>query len=144
MTPAQNQPTPLLRRLGGIFYDSLLAGAVVFIAYVFIYMTLRANGLGDVQADSPLSRVLFAYNIFVTFMYFSWFWTHGGQTPGMKIWKLRVENTQGGQINILEAIARFGFALLLPIISQLWSLIDKDKLALHDRLSATRLVFLEH
>ncbi len=137
------QATPLLRRLAGILYDTFLAGAVVVLVAMITLFVLQVNGLGEVQPDSPLSHLLFAYYLFILFVYFSWFWTHGGQTPGMKVWKLRVENMQGGQINILESIARFGFALLLPIISQLWSLFDHDKLALHDKLSATRLVYID-
>jgi len=142
MTPKQNQPVTLLRRLGGIFYDALLAGSVIFIIAAITLTILTINGLGNIQPDSPLSHVLFVYYIFIAFLYFAGFWTHGGQTPAMKIWKMRVENMQGGQINSLESVARFGFALVLPVVSQLWSLLDKEGLALHDRLSQTRLVHL--
>ena len=142
MTPTQNQPVTLPRRLGGIIYDTFLAGSVVFIIAAITLTILTINGLGKIQPDSPLSHVLFTFYIFIMFIYFSGFWTHGGQTPAMKIWKIRVENMQGQQINHLEAIARFGFALILPIISQLWSLFDKEGLALHDRLSQTRLVYI--
>ncbi len=138
-----SQIAPFRRRLLGMIYDTILAGGtVVFVAIITLFI-LQVNGMGEVQPDSPLSHLLFAYYLLVLFIYFAWFWTHGGQTPGMKIWKLRVETMQGRPINILEAIARFGFALLLPVISQLWSLIDKDKLALHDRLSATRLIWIQ-
>lgn len=142
MNSAQHPPVTLLRRLGGIFYDTLLVISVIFLVHVVTYMTLRATGVGEIHPDSDLSHAIFVFYILVALIYFVGFWTHGGQTPAMKIWKMRVENRQGGQINHLDAIARFGFALLLPVVSQLWSLFDKDRLALHDRLSHTRLVYI--
>lgn len=153
MAPTQNKPVTLIRRLGGIFYDTLLAGSIVFIIAAITLTILTINDLdniqpdkpliGSIQPDSPLSHVIFTYYILITFIYFAGFWTHGGQTPAMKIWKMRVENMQGEQINMLESVARFVFALVLPLVSQLWSLFDKEGLALHDRLSQTRLVHLK-
>jgi uncharacterized RDD family membrane protein YckC len=141
-TTTDYQTASLLRRLGGIVYDTFLVFSFVAVIAAITLFILQANGMQAIQPDSPLSRVFFMYYIFLTFGFFSWFWTHGGQTLGMRAWKLRVVNLQNRPINILEALARFGFALFLPIISQLWSLIDKQGLALHDRLSNTKLIYI--
>lgn len=142
MASTKNQPISLSRRFGGILYDTLIAGSVVFIIAAITLLILQLNGMGEVKSNTTLSNMLFLYYLFIAYVFFTWFWMHGGQTVGMKAWKIRVENMQGRPINIIEATARFGFALLLPVVSQLWSLFDKDKMALHDRLSRTRLTYI--
>ena len=142
MASTTNQSITLLRRLGGILYDTLIAGSVVFIIAAITLFILQVNGMGEVKPNSTLSNMLFLYYLFIAYVFFTWFWTHGGQTVGMKAWKIRVENMQGRPINMIEATARFGFALFLPVISQLWCLIDRDKMALHDRLSRTKLTYI--
>jgi uncharacterized RDD family membrane protein YckC len=130
------------RRLGGIAYDALLAGSFVLIISAITHVILTARGMGGVEPGSTLSRILFLYYIFLTFGFFHWFWTHDGATLGMRAWKIRVVTLENGRLNLMHSLARFGFAALLPVVSQLWSLVDKDKLALHDRLSGTKLIYL--
>jgi len=138
-SPYQN--ASFLRRLGGIVYDLCLVISFVAVIAAITLFILQANGLKDIEPDSTLSRVFFLYYLFLSFAFFAWFWTHGGQTLGMRAWKMRVVTLQDTPLNIFDALARFGFGLCLPIVSQLWSLVDKQGLALHERLSGTKLVY---
>jgi uncharacterized RDD family membrane protein YckC len=61
----------------------------------------------------------------------------------MKTWRIRLETTAGGRITPLQALMRMSLATIgYPAmgITILWSLIDRDRQFLHDRLSGTRLV----
>ncbi|MGB5613384.1 MAG: RDD family protein, partial [Sedimenticolaceae bacterium] len=78
--------------------------------------------------------------------FFSWFWTHGGQTLGMRAWRLKLLDSEGDPVTLKLSLIRLGAALLsaLPLgLGYLWVLIDRDGLAWHDRLSRTRLVVLK-
>lgn len=118
-------------------YDTLIVFALVFIA-TFILMQvfggeLNATGKGMLQ----LSAVLIAY------LYFGGFWTHGGQTVGMRAWRFRVADPNGASINWQRATLRFLAAILSWVsfgLGFLWALWDKEGFTWHDRLSNSRLV----
>ena len=96
---------PVIKRLLAIFYDSLLLIAVLFLAMVAL---LLISGGYPFQAGNPL---ITTYLLVVSFMFFGWFWTHGGQTLGMRAWKLRVQQYTGEAIKWWQAIIRFVTAL---------------------------------
>ena len=96
---------PLIKRLLAIFYDSFLLIAVLFLA---IALLLLISGGYQFQSSNPL---ITAYLLVVSFIFFGWFWTHGGQTLGMRAWKLRVQPNTGEAITWRQAAVRFVTAL---------------------------------
>ena len=40
-------------------------------------------------------------------LYFSWFWSHGGQTLAMKAWHIRLVRADGSPVPIGRAMARY-------------------------------------
>jgi len=118
-------------------YDSLLLMAILFVA------TGVAVALNQGQA---VSHPLYYLSLLaITYVFFCWFWTHGGQTLGMRTWRLQLETESGTDMTWSHAGKRFVYATisLLPFGAGLiWQLLDSDRLALHDRLSASRIVFL--
>jgi uncharacterized RDD family membrane protein YckC len=70
-------------------------------------------------------------------------WIRSGQTLGMRAWRLRVVNDAGLRLNAISALLRFvcGFLAWPPAaLGVLWLYLDPDHLAIHDRLSRTRVV----
>jgi uncharacterized RDD family membrane protein YckC len=131
-------PAGLARRLAAMFYDALLVAALWFIA---VLVLLPFTG-GDAV---PWPNFLRLWLLAVTFAFFGGFWTHGGQTLGMKTWRVRVERFDGGPLTWRDAALRYVAALvsLAPAGFGLWWMVfDRDRLALHDRLSRTRLVVI--
>src|SRR3546814_15221118 len=45
--------------------------------------------------------------------FFGWFWTHGGQTLGMRVWRVRVRRDNGDSLNWVSAAVRYGGMLLV-------------------------------
>jgi uncharacterized RDD family membrane protein YckC len=124
----------LLPRLGAALYDSLLLGAIFFAATAAVAPAMP-------QDHVPAGALWFqAYLIALTFLFYGWFWTHGGQTLGMRAWRLRVTRTDGRSFDWKAAAWRFAWAWLawLSIIGLLLCL--RDGRALHDRLSRTDVV----
>ncbi len=130
----------LFHRLAAMFYDSLLLLAILFGATL---LALPFNDGQAVQANNPLFS---SYLLVVSFFFFGWFWMHGGQTLGMRAWRLRLTRIDGKPLSWWHVLLRFMTAipsLLLGGIGYWWMLIDKKHLAIHDRISETMIEQLE-
>jgi uncharacterized RDD family membrane protein YckC len=127
----------LLRRLGAIFYDSLLLTALVFVATAVITLPF-----GNPRGVWLLIFQVFLFEI-IPLIFFCWFWVRGGQTLGMRAWRLKLVSMDGESIGWQKAIKRHFSAILSLLafgLGFIWVVLDSDKLAWHDRLSRTRLI----
>ncbi|MEE9396648.1 MAG: RDD family protein [Methylococcales bacterium] len=128
----------LLRRLAALFYDSFLLLAILFFATAIILPFNEGEALVSGQILYSL------YLLLVTFLFFGWFWTHGGQTLGMRAWKIKLCSQQTHRsLNWQQATIRFLAALvsLIPLgAGFFWIMIDRDKLSWHDRFSKTIII----
>ena len=80
-----------------------------------------------------------------TAVFFITSWLRGGQTLGMRAWRLRVELESGEPLDARAGIVRFIGGLLSFLtggLGLLWLWIDRDELTWHDRLAGTRVVVL--
>ena len=131
-------PAGLIRRLVAMFYDALLLISVLFVATALALLVAR----GELDYHNPFFRT---YLFLIWFLFFAWFWTHGGQTLGMQAWKLRLQRMDGGPISLWQALLRFLVAfpsLLLFGLGMLWMLVDRDRMTWHDRFSESVVVRL--
>src|SRR5687768_18223565 len=130
----------LWRRLLSMIYELLILVAVLFIASFVFHLVFR-------DTSSVFFRPAFQlYLLVVAGIYFTWFWTHGGQTLPMQTWKLRVISADGGGLYLKQALARYLFAVIGIFLlggGILWALFDREGLFLHDRLAGTRIVRIE-
>ena len=86
-------------------YDGLLLMAVLLVASALALMVNRGE---PVEPGNPLMS---GYLLGVTFVFFAWFWTHGGQTLGMKAWRLKLVHLDGSPLTWRDALLRFLTAL---------------------------------
>ena len=80
----------------------------------------------------------FGYLLFV--VYFAWFHSHGGQTAGKAIMKIKVVRLSGEEVSFWRAFLRaFGYYIsMLPLcIGFLWALWDGKRQTWHDKLAGT-------
>lgn len=127
------------RRLGAMVYDAFLLFAILAIASALI--VIPAGGADSPLVQSPFFRI---YLYAVSLVFFGWFWTHGGQTLGMRSWKIRVirnDNLPLGWDSVLLRYLMATISLCLLGLGFLWILFDKDNLAWHDQVSKTRVIF---
>jgi uncharacterized RDD family membrane protein YckC len=81
----------------------------------------------------------------VTLGFYGAFWTRRGQTLGMAAWRIAIERDDGRLPGWRDTAVRLALAALswLPAgLGYWWMLVDRDRLAWHDRLSHTRIVLL--
>lgn len=140
------RPVSFLRRLGAMFYDTLLAGATVLIVNgILAAVVAHQLGLPEIAPGSTLAKLFAILHFLVIFAFFGWFWTHGGQTLGMRAWKIRVESYDGRELTWQQAFFRYMAAIMSWAflgVGFLIALFDPDKLTWHDRFSRTRLNYI--
>lgn len=125
------------RRFASALYDVLMVAALVLVA-TFPFLAI----FGDSTAGWR-RHVLQLWVIAVAGAYFTWFWTHGGQTLPMKTWKLKLVRGDGARVSVWRALHRYLLAVLGLLalgLGFLWALLDRDRQFLHDRLAGTALV----
>lgn len=141
----------LIRRFAAMFYDFLLCVALLIVV-TFIYKLILMGFYGEAQlkqmsdagaldGDPLLSTLLFLS----LFGFFAKFWTHNGQTLGMQVWGLRIQNHDGSAISLWQALLRFLVAIgswLLCGLGFFWVLWDKEKRSWHDIYSESQVVQL--
>lgn len=129
---------PLWRRLAAIVYDTIVVSGL------FIFDTLIAHALVGTAIQQGLPKAAFqTVLLFTAFAYFAYFWTHGGQTTGMKAWRIQVRNADASRfISINQALLRFMVAIpagLLGGLGFLWMLFDPRRMTWHDRYSESQM-----
>ncbi|MDT8451296.1 MAG: RDD family protein [Gammaproteobacteria bacterium] len=135
-------PVTLLRRLMAIFYDFFLLTAILFLA------TALVNAINQGRAIDPDSRYILLFDLYlvsIIFFYFGWFWTHGGQTLGMKTWKIKLISNDSDNVNWKQVLIREITAVISWLCLGLgffWSLFDKKRRSWHDMTSRTTLIDL--
>lgn len=133
----------LLRRLTAMLYDLLLVVAVV--AGVFALALAVQVKLLD-SADHVLHPVVAqALTVASVYGFFIGFWLVGGQTLGMRAWRIKLVDFSGEPPTLGKAILRCCGATLSGAcmgLGYLWCLIDRRNRYWHDYLSRTELILL--
>ena len=91
---AGQTPAGLPRRLAAVVYDSLLlAGVLVVATALAVGLTVAVIGSAAFQAHNPLPGNPFfrTYLLLVCFFFYAGFWVYGGQTLGLRAWRLRIQ-----------------------------------------------------
>ena len=143
MTPA-DAPAPSTgarlvgRRLLALLYDVFPAAGLWFlVAAVFVVVH------GDAVTGGTLGLLEFAALWMVTGAYAVASWRRGGQTLGMRPWRLRVVGGDGGRPPVRALLVRYAVgnvSLLLGGLGFWWAWADRGGLTWHDRASNTRMV----
>lgn len=155
MTTSQSfRRAGFFRRLAAMLYDTLIASAVAVCAalvIIVILVVLLHNGLLDMQGFEHSSEVIqqsVVYRSLIQFWmlawvtgFFLWFWKNGGQTLGMRAWRLRIYTTDDKPMGYARTFVRLitslaGLGTLLVLFD--W----KSKLALQDRIAHTQVLHL--
>ena len=131
-------PAGIVRRLAAMFYDTLLLLAVLLVAVALALMLSR----GTFTYHNPFFRTLL---FLLCFLFYTWFWLHGGQTLGLRTWRMRLQRRDGGPVTLWQATLRFMLAipsLALGGLGFFWMLFDRHRQTLYDRLTGTEVVLL--
>ena len=138
------------RRIGAMIYDALIASAIFAIAHFLGFaitvglVWIGAISLGEHADYAEYLNQSGIYKVYLGLCvcaFFIYFWSQGGQTLGMRAWRLRIQNEDGTCITVTQAIIRlatatFGIGNLLVLMDR------KQKLALQDHMAHCVMVVL--
>ena len=133
----------LFKRLATIIYDGLIVVAILFlssaIAMAVVGAILGAEAITERQVliSNP---VYSAWLVLCWFSYYAWCWRKGGQTLGMKAWRLKLITTDNNKITYSNALLRF-FSSLLGL-AHFWVLLP-GKRGWQDIISQTNIIVLK-
>lgn len=120
-------PATAFKRALAIIYDGLISIAVLLVA-TWIY-TMIAGWItgwdqyeqmaeaGQLSGDPGLTFTLFL----VLYLFFGYFWTRIGQTLGMQVWRVRIENLDGTPVSWSQALRRYVTAAAVIFLTLLAS-----------------------
>jgi uncharacterized RDD family membrane protein YckC len=139
----QAQVPSLARRLAALLYDLIvLFGMLLFATMLVIIPASTLSGV-EVQLNGWLLILFRIYLVAVSYGFFAYFWIHGGQTLGMRAWRLCLIQDNGHPLSLAATWRRLLWSTLIPApVGLLLIPFDSSGLAPHDRLSHTRPVLL--
>ena len=139
----QAQPAPVGWRLLALVYDLF---PVLALAFAGSAVMLLLRGGTPVPPGSWASWGELALVWAVTGVYAVVSWRRGGQTLGMRPWRLKVLRADGQPAGTKALLLRFAVATLSLAaggLGFLWTFVDRERRAWHDLASGTVLVRLE-
>lgn len=96
----------LARRLAAFVYEGVLLFGVVMIAGLLYSLVTQ-------QRHAIEGRIgMMVYLFVVLGVYFTWFWSHGGQTVAMKAWHIRLRTADDQPVSMRRAWVRYLLAWL--------------------------------
>ena len=120
-------PATTLKRALAIIYDGLISIAVLLVvtwAYTMVAGWItgwdryeQMAEAGQLSGDPGLTFVLFL----VLYLFFAYFWTRLGQTLGMQVWRVRIENLDGTSVSWTQALIRYVTAAAVIFLALLAS-----------------------
>ena len=149
MTSHPDTPRALIGwRLLALLYDFFPALALWMVAGAIFTVGYQLAGHGAreyIAAFSALQWLLWLVCWLLTGTYAIASWRRGGQTLGMRPWRLRVAGIDGAPATLSALRIRYAVGTLSVLAAGLgfwWAWLDRDGLTWHDRASGTRLVRL--
>lgn len=165
--PAMRAPATLRRRLAAMVYELLIVVAIAFlVGLVFVLVYAAVTGAEGALRIRGGARALLQLAVLAALaVYFVWSWRLGRTLP-MKTWSLELVGRDGRPVATRAAVVRFavaacvfvpalvaalelrrdsaspwGWAALAPLAVALgWSLLDRERRTLWDRISGTQLL----
>lgn len=122
--------------LFAFFYDAFLLFALWFVSALPFVLW---QGAGFEQ--DPVKLLAFqTYLLAITYVYLTYFWTLNGQTPGLRVWHLRLLTQDDHLMSRYQANLRFLSGILLFTIGWIGLFLPPVKQTLQDRISKTKIV----
>lgn len=143
------------QRLVAYLIDNAILGAIYAVLSVIVGTALGLGGFitpdGGVSTNDPLNALtslvtlIYAFILWALhFLYFGYFFSTGGRTPGKRIMGIKVEERDGGSLSFLRGGLRgtFGYWLsgLVFGLGYLWALFDANGETWHDKVFGTRII----
>lgn len=137
----ENAPANLLRRFAAMGYDALALIALWFLATAVLLPFTGGEAVPPGNLWYP------AWLTVVAYLYLGGSWTHGGQTLGMRAWRLRLVTLESESVSWPRALLRLVVAvpsILLFGAGLWWALWESRRRTWYDLAAGTLVVRTPH
>jgi uncharacterized RDD family membrane protein YckC len=147
-SPSEFASASLIRRLASMLYDSLILIAIWMIVtaiYLFIYARLHAGAAPEPVNARILQLTLFPLLFVTTTAFYAFFWRNGGQTLGMRAWRIYVVSDDANKLTLKQCAIRCAVALVSGAclgLGYLTMLINSNRQTWHEAASRTRTIYV--
>lgn len=146
--PIEDGPAPGVRfgGFGARLVGYIVDGMIQFVVIILLSIILGAIGIGAASADATALAgatlaVWFGLLILIPLLYFPYFWANGGQTPGMRLVRIRVvRDADGGPVGWGPALLRlvgYWISAMVVYIGFLWVFVDRRRRGWFDLIAGT-------
>lgn len=140
-TPSPARAQPLIGwRLLALLYDFFPMLGIWFVVGVASLALHRGE---TIRSNTLAGMVELAALVAVTGLYATASWRRGGQTIGMKPWRLHVVAADGAAAAWSRLWLRYAVGVVSLLVAGAgfwWAWLDREGLTWHDRVSGTRLI----
>jgi len=122
------------KRLLAFLVDAIILGTVFFAIFLIFGSNLTLEGT---------FALCYFSSIFLSMIYFTYFYSTSGQTLGKKLLRIKVISSDEDNLYFATGIIRYiGYYIsaLLVLVGFLMIFFNKEKQGLHDKLAATYVV----
>ena len=134
------RPAHLGWRLLALLYDSVVVAALLMLTSS-LFLWLNRGHTVETRPWLAALQVLALWTVVGLYAVLSW--RRGGQTIGMRPWRLKIVAIDGRLAPVGALWLRYLVATLTPGLCLLWCLIDDERRGLHDLAGGTILVRVE-
>ena len=124
--------------IGNVFDPNSIPAFLLFDSSIH---NRKGEHISDTLNNTPIYQGI--YQLWLALWvcgFYALFWSKGGQTLGMRAWRLKVQHPNGQNLSFITACARVVWSL--AGIGNLYILLNSDKLALQDKLTRSEVVVL--
>lgn len=139
-TPSARAKALIGWRLLSLLYDFFPILGIWFVVVVAAILLHRGEAIESNTLAGALELVAL---LAATGIYATASWRRGGQTIGMKPWRVYVTGLDGGRAPLGKLWLRYVVGILSLACAGLgfwWAWMDRDGLTWHDRISGTRFI----
>jgi uncharacterized RDD family membrane protein YckC len=131
------------------FLAVLIDGIILNISTsVISFILLIIAAVIGISSRTEYGTAFWENSLFITqifsILFYLFFWTKGGQTPGKMAMGVRIVKADGSKINFGRALLRyFGYLVDFPLtigIGYFWIAWDRKKQGLHDKIAGTYVI----
>jgi uncharacterized RDD family membrane protein YckC len=133
------------QRLVGYLIDGVVVGVLVWVVIIVLGIIVGVMGSAGADALAGISALIMVIAVLgISILYFPYFWQKSGQTPGMRVMRIKVvRDADGGPISWGPALIRlvgFWISSFVFYIGFLWVFVDKRRRGWFDLMAGTCVV----
>jgi uncharacterized RDD family membrane protein YckC len=141
-----NRPAGFISRAEAFIIDLISTTTGGLLAIVMFELIYRFFGLNRIFGNlrvTQYSPLIFSLVVLVYYMYF---WTVLGYTPGKFLLGLKIVRKDGSKITLGRSFLRFiGYWIsAIPLfLGFIWIIFDRRRQAWHDKLAGTQVIYMQ-